>query len=235
MARDIDPPLLTDLMRFKPNGWTPNAWAVEAGVSRTVWSDVRRHGNPSRRTLEKLLTAAGSSLAEFEALRIGAPPPSAAGKTSAALAETAPSWRAAPLAPIPLYSTVLAGKGGKLNSQIERTRIHAGVADRLQRPAGLVGDREAYALTVVGDSMWPRFRPGRLLLVSVQAPVAIGDDVVVRLRGVEEERDSSLALIKELVRRTAAFVELRQFTPDITFRVEASDLTAIHKVIGEYY
>ena len=54
-----------DLMRFKPESLSPNAWAVKAGVSRSVWSDMRRHGNPSRRTLQKLLAAAGSSLAEF--------------------------------------------------------------------------------------------------------------------------------------------------------------------------
>ena len=51
-----------------PEGLSPNAWAVKAGVSRTVWADMRRHGNPSRRTLELLLAAADSSLAEFEAL-----------------------------------------------------------------------------------------------------------------------------------------------------------------------
>ena len=60
-----------DLMRLKPEHLTPNAWAVQAGVSRAVWADMRRHGNPSRRTLEKLLTAVSSSLAEFEALRLG--------------------------------------------------------------------------------------------------------------------------------------------------------------------
>ena len=70
MASGENSPIYDDLMRFKPDGLTPNAWAVKAGVSRTVWADMRRHGNPSRRTLEKLLTAAGSSLAEFEALRI---------------------------------------------------------------------------------------------------------------------------------------------------------------------
>ena len=62
--------LFEDLMRFLPDGMTANAWAVKAGVSRTIWADLRRHGNPSRRTLEKLLSAAGSSLAEFEALRV---------------------------------------------------------------------------------------------------------------------------------------------------------------------
>ena len=74
MVLTDEPPLYRDLMRLKPDELTPNGWAVKAGVSRTVWSDMRRHGNPSRRTLEKLLDAAGSSLAEFEALRIGRAP-----------------------------------------------------------------------------------------------------------------------------------------------------------------
>ena len=71
---DEESQIYRELMRFKPEGWSANAWAVTAGVSRTVWSDMRRHGNPSRRTLEKLLKAAGSSLAEFEALRVGDAP-----------------------------------------------------------------------------------------------------------------------------------------------------------------
>ena len=60
--------LFDELMRFRPDGLTANAWAVKAGVSRNFWNDLRRHGNPSRRILEKLLAAADSSLAEFEAL-----------------------------------------------------------------------------------------------------------------------------------------------------------------------
>ena len=70
--------LIEELMRFKPDGLTANGWAVQAGVSRTIWADLRRHGNPSRRTLEKLLAAAGSSLAEFEALRVGEAAPASA-------------------------------------------------------------------------------------------------------------------------------------------------------------
>jgi hypothetical protein len=71
MSADEDCAIYRDLMRFKPEELTANGWAVKAGVSRTVWADMRRHGNPSRRTLEKLLAAASSSLAEFEALRLG--------------------------------------------------------------------------------------------------------------------------------------------------------------------
>ena len=104
--------------------------------------------------------------------------------------------------------------------------------DRLPRPASLAGDPDAYAVTVVGDSMWPRFRPGRRVAVSPHSPVAIGDDVLVRLRAKENER-SEFALLKELVRRTAAFVELRQFNPTTSFRVDTADVEAIQKVAGE--
>ena len=91
-----------DLMRLKPDDLTPNAWAVKSGVSRTVWTDMRRHGNPSRKTLEKLLIAAGSSLAEFEALRIGEASSRTAQSVGALGDVRAKHWPGAPLPPIPL-------------------------------------------------------------------------------------------------------------------------------------
>src|SRR5512138_1253383 len=99
--------LFEELMRFKPDGLTANGWAVKAGVARTIWSDLRRHGNPSRRTLEKLLGAAGMSLAEFEALRVGHSPPEL---VADGLAEPGRAWRGAALAQIPLFETHLAGE-----------------------------------------------------------------------------------------------------------------------------
>ena len=221
-------------MRFKPDGLTANGWAVKAGVSRSVWSDMRRHGNPSRRTLAKLLAVAGSSLAEFEALRVGDAPQPQGGKGGERERSPEFSWRAAPLVPVPLLATAIAGEwdeGGI--SGIELTALEPDrTIGQVARPASLAADRDAYAVTIVGDAMWPRFRPGRHLLVSSAAPVAIGDDVLVRLIGDGDDR-RAMVLIKELVRRTASFVELRQFNPDIIFRVEARAITAIHKVVGE--
>lgn len=233
MVLTDEPPLYRDLMRLKPDELTPNGWAVKAGVSRTVWSDMRRHGNPSRRTLEKLLTAAGSSLAEFEALRIGGTPRPFA-PISGARAEEARSagWRPAPLPPVPLLTT---GEGGEWlddGRHVEWTALFPDrIAGRVERPSSLAGDRLAYAVTVVGESMWPRFRSGRKLLVSPAAPVANGDDVVLRL--ISSVGGRAKVLIKELVRLNPAFVELRQFTPDVAFRVESSAIAAIHKVVGE--
>lgn len=225
--------LFEDLMRFLPHGMSPNAWAVRAGVSRTIWADLKRHGNPSRRTLEKLLNAAGSSLAEFEALRIGDAPPAIEQERDLGVGEVrSGTWRAAPLPPVPLIETVAAGEWGECGSRIEMTEIHLGkTLDRLVRPASLAGDGAAYAVTVLGEAMWPRFRAGRRLLVSPASAPAIGDDVLV---GLQDGRgQGQKVLIKELVRRSADAIELRQFNPDIGFAVRTSDIASVHKIVGE--
>ena len=238
MALDEETGIYRDLMRFKPDGVSANAWAVKAGVSRTVWADMRRHGNPSRRTLDKLLTAAGSSLAEFEALRIGDPLASASNASVGLVGSVGEgqrrAWFPAPLPPLPLLASSLAGEWGNPASAIELMEVRPGeLLDKLPRPASLAADRDAYAVTVVGDSMWPRFRPGRRVAVSPRSPVAVGDDVMVRLRGEEAAPDRQLVLLKALVKRSGDKVELRQFNPDVTFSVDSGKVEAIHKVCGE--
>ena len=223
-----------DLMRFRPEGLSPNAWAVKAGVSRTVWADMRRHGNPSRRTLEKLLVAAGSSLAEFEALRLG-PQPQAGTAASDRAGDRRLGWGTAPLQPLPLIGSSLAGEWGEPGSQVELTEIRPGeLLERLPRPASLASDPEAYALTIVGDSMWPRFRPGARIAISPRAPVAIGDDVVARLRSPPGVRSGlERVLIKQLVKRTSTTFDLRQFNPDVIVRVDSGEVDAVLRVVGE--
>jgi SOS-response transcriptional repressor LexA len=219
--------ILDDLMRLRPEGMSPNRWATLAGVSRTVWSDMRRHGNPSRRTLDKLLTAAGSSLAEFEALRVGIiPPPQVRpAPPDGHVSEKGMSWRGAGRMPVPLCENRPAGEWVR---GVECVTIGAQQEGQgLDRPASLVADHDAYAVTIIGDSMWPRYRVGRRLLVSPAAPVAIGDDVVVHLAG------EARALIKELVRRSSSDIALRQFNPDRQFTVAADRIARIEKVVGE--
>ena len=225
--------LYRDLMRLKPEGWTANAWAVRAGVSRTVWTDMRRHGNPSRRTLEKLLTVAGSSLAEFEALRVGDPGPESPVQPASAVTDaTAPGWRPAPLPPLPLIASARAGPWDAHGRRIELTELRFGkILDHLPRPVSLAGDAGAYALTIVEESMLPRFRPGRQVAVSPKAIVEVGDDVLLTLDAQADGR--TLVLIAELVRQAADQIDLRQFSPNLTFTVSAGDISALHKVMGE--
>jgi hypothetical protein len=233
MAAADESAIYRDLMRFKPDRLTPNAWAVRAGVSRTVWADMKRHGNPSRRTLEKLLAAAGSSLAEFEALRIGSGPGSPGSADSGVGEARRRGWTPAPLPPLPLLPSSLAGEWGEAGEGIELLEIRRGESiDQLPRPQSLAADDSAYAVTIVGDSMWPRFRPGRRVAGSPRSPVAVGDDVLVRLAG-SGEGQGELVLLKELVKRTADGLELRQFKPDRTFKVSAAQVAGIDKVVGE--
>ena len=218
--------LLEELLRFKPEGLTANAWAVQAGVGRTIWSDLRRHGNPSRRTLEKLLAEPGSSPAEFGAL--GVVPPSEGAAMVEALAEPGQAWRQAPARPLPLVKAEQRGAWGDPNHGIPRIAIAGGmVADWLPRPASLAADRKAYAIAVPGESMWPRFRAGRPVAVSPAARVEVGDDVLLTLAGGQG------ALIGELLLRTQNGATLRQFNPPIDFEIPAADIAEAHKVVGE--
>lgn len=228
MVRSEDSRIYDDLMRFKPADLTPNGWAVRAGVSRTVWSDMRRHGNPSRRTLEKLLTVAGSSLAEFEALRVGNEVDQTSPSFSAVGEPDGRGWRGAALPPLDLYSSAATGVWKSTPVEGMEIRFDERIGEA-SRPASLASDRSAFAITVVGDSMWPRFRPGRRIAVSPRSPVSIGDDVLLVLRG----EGAASALLAELIKRTGDGVDLRQFNPDTIFSVEAEEIEEIYKIAGE--
>ena len=228
-----DAPLYRDLLRFRPEGLTLNAWAVRAGVSRTVWADMRRHGNPSRRTLERLLSAAGSSIAEFEALRVGGEmlvlPNAAAG-----LADPAAAWTHARSPALPLVAASLVGEFRESGDGIALIRISRDeIIGRLPRPQSLAGDAKAYAIAVVAESMWPRFRPGAHIAISPQASIAVGDDVVVTLRASANRNEAKSAVIGQLLGRTNDSVELRQFNPDRSFSVGNETIDAIEKIAGE--
>lgn len=90
--------------------------------------------------------------------------------------------------------------------------------------------------------MAPRFEPGERAFVSPKAAVRPGDDVIVQLTDPNGAGDLADAvtdvLIKRLVRRTASFIELRQFNPDNTFEVPLDRIArqrgklAIHRVRG---
>ena len=225
--------LLAELMKFKPDELTPNAWAVKAGVSRTIWSDLRRHGNPSRRTLEKLLAAAGTSLAKFEALRIGdhSEPPQEARR----LGDAPVSFRPAPSSSLPLFATHRAGSYDAAGQSIASIRIdRAAEIGRIPRPASLIADQAAYTILIIDEAMWSRFRLGRRIAISPAASVGSGDDVVAIL-GREGDEPGELAVIGELVARSPHTIELRQYRPDRNFRIPSAQVFAIHKVMGELF
>lgn len=228
-------PLIDSLMAVKPDGLTQNAWALKAGVNRTIFNDVRKRNNIRHDSLVKLLDAAGVSLAQFETGRtLVATEVRAAGVRDPMRA----NFGDAPLPALKLLGSAIGGEYAD-GEGIDLIELQlAEVLDYLSRPASLANDKDAYALTVISDSMSPRFEPGERIAVSPRAPVSVGDDVIVQLRGNGEDQEAdrvAMVLVKRLVRRSAGFVELRQFNPDKILRVEAERIASIHKVAGNLF
>lgn len=228
-----DNELYARLMAIKPDGLTLNAWAIHAGVSRTFFNDVRKRGNARHDSLLKILGAVGVSLGDFEAGHVRV----RTEVRGTGIHDVHRTFRGAePLAALPLYGSAVGGEYGNVDEHIELTELHLSeVLDYLARPASLATDRDAYALTIVGDSMEPRYKPGEKVAVSPRSSVGIGDDVIVQLLGADgEDERIKMVLIKELVRRTGSHVELRQYNPPGTFLIPREQVAAMHKVKGHY-
>lgn len=233
MPDPTDNPIFTALMRIKPDSLTRNAWTVSAGVSRAFFSDVKRHGNPDRSTLERVLAAIGWTVARFEA-ESGLYPVQTEVRSAGAVGFDEMKrlvFGDEPLPPLPLYGSA---QGGDLDEDFAMTELDLSeVLDHLRRPAALADDQESYALTIVGESMRPRFKPGERVGVSPRARVEIGDDVIVQLRGENTNRVHRV-LIKELVRRRSDHIVLKQHNPARELRVERSTVVSMHKVKGHF-
>ena len=238
---DNDQPLLIDrLMAVKPEGLSPNAWALKAGVSRTVFNDIRKRNNVRHDTLVKLLSAVDLSLSQFEA---GIPLPRS--EVAPTGLDESEAWSAlgdptAKLKMIPLVGSAMGG-AFDLDEHVEQTELLMGeILDHIARPEHLRSDMRAYAVTIVGDSMAPRFEPGERAIASPRQGAGIGDDVIVQLRAecegdhLDEDHANriTMVLIKRLVKRGAREITLRQFNPDLTFAVPIDRVAAIHKVVG---
>lgn len=219
--------LVDELMRFKPEAVSANQWAISAGVARSVWTDMRRHGNPSRRTLEKLLGVAGSSLAEFEALRVS--PGSAAGPSDEDLSDAHWGWRGAPLVPLPLFCCVAAGDWGEQRLElwsIDRSRAIA----QLPRPPSLSADLEVFAVAAPSAAMAPRLRSGRYIAISPAAPLEPDCDLFVVL---EETGSARLGLAGQFVGHEGAGIVIRQYRGARRATVPNQVIASLAVIVGE--
>jgi phage repressor protein C with HTH and peptisase S24 domain len=105
------------------------------------------------------------------------------------------------------------------------------VIDLIDRPAGLAGVPNAYAVYVVGASMEPRYHPGEVVHIHPGRPVDVGAYVLVQ-RKPKAAGDTPLAIIKRLAKRTGAKITLEQFNPPRLFDIKAGEIVSIHRVVG---
>lgn len=140
---------------------------------------------------------------------------------------------------LPIYGTALGadmefGDESGVIVKVEQTEVHmVAPVDFMARPIGVTGRPDLYVLTVSGHSMEPRFDSGKRVLVDPKRSPGVGDDVIVQLRGPTfDGEEIRHVLIKQLVRRRAGVVVLRQFNPEAVFEVPNEQVAAVHRVMS---
>lgn len=142
---------------------------------------------------------------------------------------------------IPVFGSAIGSsltyeQDGRIKTSVEQTDLNrAEVIDTLRRPPALAGRTKVYGLYVAGTSMEPAFESGTIVLVDPTRPPSIRDYVVVyvsdpNVTELDEERAASV-LLKRLARRTGSYLELEQFNPPATFRVDAQQVQQIHRIL----
>ena len=136
---------------------------------------------------------------------------------------------------VPIWGASIGATSIPEGDCVELTALNTGdIIGYEKRPVILNGRGDVYGLYVQGSSMSPRHEEGDTLYVDPKRTPKVGDDVIVYLRVNGESDDgerSSMVLVKRLVRTTAAYIELEQFTPAITFRLDRQRVLRVERVI----
>ncbi len=191
-------------------GLSASGLAKRSGLDATTFNPSKRRmpdGRarwPSTESLAKVLDATGASLELFTSLVTG----------SATVVSARPQRR------IPLLGLAQAGGDGFFD---DAGFPVGGSWDEVSLPE--IGDLNAYALEIAGDSMEPVFRDGDMVVMSPAAPIRRGDRVVLRTIGGE-------VMAKQLARRSAKRIELKSLNPDHRDRsFDLVDVAWMHRII----
>ena len=186
---------------------SPSGLARRAGLDPTTFNKskrITREGKrrwPSTESIAKILDATGASLAEFVS-DIGT-------QNDSVLVQR-----------IPVIGYTQAGAHGYFDD----AGYPAGTGwDEVLFPH--IGDPQAYALEISGESMEPVYRDGDTIIVSPGANIRRGDRVVVKTTGGE-------VMTKELLRQSAREIELVSLNhahPDRT--LQAHEVAWIARIV----
>lgn len=105
------------------------------------------------------------------------------------------------------------------------------VVQHIRRPDNLIGVPGAYAVYIRGGSMDPRYHAGELIHIHPGKPVTPGCYVLVQKRP-NADGEPPLAIVKQLVRRSASKVTLAQLSPAKDFEVRADEILSMHRIVG---
>ncbi len=195
-------------------GLSASGLAKQAGLDPTTFNVSKRRmpdGRarwPSTESVAKVLNATGASLESFTALVSGARALSRDAQPRGAVRR------------VPLIGMAQAGAEGYFD---DGGFPVGGGWDEVSLPE--VGDPNAYALEISGDSMEPVYRDGDLIVVSPASPIRRGDRVVVRT-------SAGAVMAKQLARRSARRVELKSLNPlHPDFSFDLNEVAWVHRIV----
>lgn len=140
---------------------------------------------------------------------------------------------------VPVLGTAMGGDmqfdQDGLSKIVEMTEIDENdTIDWVRRPEKITGRRDIYAIYHTGISMQPRFFPGGLSFVETRREPKVGDAVIVQISrpgGMDSDGRIFSVLVKTLVKRTQDYIELEQYNPGIIFRLPASTVHRMHRIM----
>ena len=196
------------------HGLSASGLARKAGLDPTAFNPSKRIGAdgrarwPSTESIAKVLDAVGRSIDDFASLVSGMHAlPRGSGRGGAGRR-------------VPLIGLAQAGGEGYFD---DGGYPVGGSWDEISLPE--IGDPNAYALEISGESMEPVFRDGDVVVVSPAAPVRRGDRVVVRTAKGE-------VMAKELRRQSAKRIELASLNPPHpSYSFELPEIAWMHRIV----
>lgn len=175
-------------------GYSSSGLAKQAGLDATSFNKSKRHGPdgkprwPSTESLSRVLAATGATMSDFVSLVHDLDEP------------VRPQGLT-----IPLIGFAQAGAQGYFD---EEGYPEGDSWDEIPFPEfNKKNDGDVYALEINGNSMEPLYRKGDVLVVSPKSQIRSGDRVIVKTSDGE-------VMAKELVKQTAAQIEIRSLNPD---------------------
>jgi hypothetical protein len=223
-----DTKLIKDLCAW--SGKAASRIAADLGMAATTLTRPAS-GKATTRLSRQTLAALRSAFPDFPEFKSAEPIPA-----NATPAQFEGASLEEPFENLPVWGTGLGAATEIDGEAIEQTMLNTGeVIEYVKRPAILKRKDGAYAIYTQGSSMHPALPDGEMAVAVKGMPLSMGDNVVVYLRAQNPEFDDGeravAVLVKELVRRSAAYVELRQYQPAKDFRIPMADVIRIDRIL----
>jgi DNA-binding XRE family transcriptional regulator len=124
---------------------------------------------------------------------------------------------------VPVYGRAKGGEDGLY-------QFNGEVLGWEMRPPILAGVKEAYAIYVDGESMFPRYKPGETVWINPNIPPSRGADVIVQLHPSDED-DPPHGFIKEFVGWSPNHLRLHQWNPVGEITYPRDRVKSVHPIV----